>query len=119
MQNNRSKGSEYEDDACRFLIDQGYRILERNFRTRSGEIDIIASDKEYTVFVEVKYRKTLKTGYPSEAVTLSKQKKIINTSVYYLYIKHKTNCNIRYDVIEIIGDSTINHYKNAFGGGII
>ncbi len=67
-QNNRQTGAVYEQAAGRFLEAQGYRILESNYRCPRGEIDLIAVDGSYLVFCEVKFRKSLKTGHPFEAV---------------------------------------------------
>lgn len=111
--NNRQTGWKYEEEACNYLISQGYQILERNYQIRTGEIDVIARDKEYLVFVEVKYRKSTQTGDPLEAVNLRKQKKIIQTARHYLYQKKMTDVPCRFDVIGISGEKLF-HIKNAF-----
>ncbi len=113
MQNNREVGSKYEDTAARYLEELDYIILERNFRCKCGEIDIIAKDCNYVVFIEVKYRKNLKYGYPREAVNYYKMNKIRQTSLYYIkrFIGHIVP--IRYDVIEILNEN-ITHIKGAF-----
>ncbi|MDO4488766.1 MAG: YraN family protein [Eubacteriales bacterium] len=116
--NKRKIGSDYEERACEFLKKLGFMILERNFRNRTGEIDIIARDGRFISFIEVKYRSSLNTGFPSEAVNLRKQQKIINTSRYYLYTHHLSEAYVRYDVVEICGNET-RIIKNAFGGGMI
>ena len=68
--NKRKKGGEMEDLACRFLEERGLRVLHRNFRSRTGEIDIVCREKDGTlVFTEVKYRRSLDQGCPEEAVT--------------------------------------------------
>ena len=72
--NNRILGSEAEDIACHYLEKMNYTILEKNFRCRSGEIDIIAFHEGAIVFVEVKYRKDCKLGHPREAVHYYKQR---------------------------------------------
>lgn len=75
----------------------GYRILEKNFRDRRGEIDLIAKDGRTLVFVEVKYRKNARNGYPEEAVDTRKQKKIRETAAYYVYknrIPEYTPCGL-------------------------
>ena len=82
--NNRAIGTDYEKRACEFLETQGFSVLERNFRCRQGEIDIIARDGTYLVFVEVKYRKTAGSGSPLSAVDFRKQKKISRVALYYL-----------------------------------
>ena len=102
--NKREIGSGYEEMAAAYLIEQGYTILERNFRERYGEIDIIARDGEYLVFVEVKYRKNEKNGDPAEAVGAYKQQRIRRTAQYYLYKKRMgTETPCRFDVVAILG----------------
>lgn len=89
-------------------------ILERNFRSRSGEIDIIAEDGDYLVFVEVKYRRNSDKGGPLAAVGMQKQKKICRVADYYRYIRRVSgNQKLRYDVVAILDDS-VYHIKNAF-----
>lgn len=115
--NQRRKGSHYEDRAAQYLAERNYTVLERNYRIRSGEIDLIAYDnlKRTLCFVEVKYRKSDAYGFPSESVTYRKQQNIIRVSEYYLLMKKMTDVMRRYDVIEILGDQ-INHLENAFWG---
>ena len=74
--NKRQTGSEYEKRAAQYLQDKGVRVLELNYRNRKGEIDLIAQDGEYLVFVEVKYRKDSKKGSPEEAVNYRKRQNI-------------------------------------------
>ena len=112
--NKRQMGTSYEIKAEEYLMQKGYRILERNFSNRVGEIDIIAKQKEYFCFIEVKYRKSLQYGFPAEAVTVSKQKKIILGARKYRY-EHKISSGVpcRFDVISICGNE-IEHIENAF-----
>lgn len=84
MQNNRKVGAEREKRTAALLERKGYRILEKNFRCRSGEIDIIASHKEYLVFVEVKYRRNAGKGFAGEAVNYRKMQSICRTADYYM-----------------------------------
>lgn len=111
--NKRAVGSRYEELAAAYLLRKGYLILEHNFRCRLGEIDIIAKDDEYIVFIEVKYRKTKKFGYPREAVTYLKQQHIIRTAQYFLTVKVGYELPCRFDVIEIL-DNQITHLEAAF-----
>lgn len=107
-------GSRYEEAAAAFLKEQGYEILERNYRDRYGEIDIIGRDGNYLVFVEVKYRTGNRSGYPEEAVYTRKQERIRHTASYYLYsrrLSQETPC--RFDVVSIMGDE-IRVIKDAF-----
>lgn len=90
-----------EDLACQYLEKQGYKILERNFEARQGEIDIIALDKNELVFIEVKTRTNINYGKPAEAVNNNKQKHLIKTVEYYLYSRKLENEFVRIDVIEI------------------
>ena len=90
-------------------------VLERNYRCRYGEIDIIAQDREAICFVEVKYRSSADFGYPSEAVNKRKQSKIIAVSNAYLSERRISDAVRRYDVVEIIGNK-IRILKNSFGG---
>ncbi len=99
--------------ACNFLQAKGYEIIERNYRYKHGEIDIIAQNKEYLIFVEVKYRSTALFGMPYEAVDYRKKQRIINTSKYYMLTHNILRKSIRYDVISILQDE-IMHYEDAF-----
>lgn len=110
-----------EEQAVKFLLENKYEILERNFRCKFGEIDVIAKDGEYIVFIEVKTRKNTEYGIPAEAVNYYKQKKIIQVARYYLMNKKYTS-GIRFDVVEIIAKiqndkpvmQSIRVIKNAF-----
>lgn len=112
--NKRRTGTKYEDIACDFLKEQGIEILERNFRSRFGEIDIVAKEGETLLFIEVKYRSGRGSGAPEEAVTPRKMKTIRFVSLHYL-MKHECSEDVpvRYDVVAIEG-SEIRYIKNAF-----
>nr|WP_300005353.1 YraN family protein [Tissierella sp.] len=116
MQSNISKGKYGEALARDYLIDRGYKILELNYATKLGEIDIIALDGGIISFVEVKTRSNRNFGYAWEAVNYKKQRKIINTSSVYAKHKNIKNIQFRYDIIEIYLEKEIqiNHIKNAF-----
>lgn len=112
--NKRQIGTSYEIKAEEYLMQKGYKILERNFRNRSGEIDIIAKDKEYFCFIEVKYRTTSEFGNPLEAVDFRKQNQIRKVALYYLMknrLSEGTPC--RFDVIAFEGEK-MTHIENAF-----
>lgn len=105
-----------ENEAVEYLKRQGYKILERNFSCRQGEIDIIALDKTEIVFIEIKARMSLKYGLPSEAVTKRKLEHIYKTAEYFLYGRNLENENARIDVIEIYIKNKkvmINHLKQV------
>ncbi len=104
-----------EDLVEEYLRNKGYDILDRNFRKPFGEIDIIARIDEIVVFVEVKTRKNKYFANPREAVTISKQQKIIKASQAYLMENDLTDSIIRFDVAEVIRvDGEINYIENAF-----
>ena len=112
--NKRRVGSKYEDMAASYLGSRGIRIIARNFRSRSGEIDIVGHDGEYYIFVEVKYRKDGVLGDPIEAVDLRKQYRISRVCDFFrVNRKLKDTDNVRFDVVAILGDE-IKWYKNAF-----
>ena len=113
--NKRQVGTHYESMAVQYLTDAGYHILERNFRCRTGEIDIIAKDGAYLVFVEVKYRASAACGSALEAVDYRKQQSILRVAQYYM-VSHGygTQTNCRFDVVAIQG-TEITLIQNAFG----
>lgn len=94
-------GDSAEALAARHLEDQGMRILARQYTTPVGEIDLIAKDGEEVVFVEVKARKTTRFGYPEEAVTARKLKKIANAGLLYLRSVKQEDAAYRIDVVAI------------------
>ncbi len=102
-----------EEMSCRYLEDNNYKILDRNFSCRQGEIDIIAYDRksDELVFCEVKTRTNFNYGLPSEAVNNIKQKHIMNSMKYYLYCKGFEERFVRIDVIEIVVDVENVKYK--------
>lgn len=110
-------GKNNESLAVIYLKRQGYRIVEQNYRTRMGEIDIIAKDKETIAFVEVKARASVSFGSPRYAVTLQKQRKISKVALQYLKSTHQSHVRARFDVVTIFSNSgrdTIELIKNAF-----
>ena len=115
--NNREKGSSYEEEAASFFESMGYDILEMNYRRKTGEIDLIARDGDTYVLTEVKYRKKLRKGYPEEAVTPEKMRRIMRTAEWYFTENSLSfyNTRARFDVISIL-DGNLRHIKNAFGG---
>ena len=93
-------GQRGEEAAAHFLEARGYKILERNFRCRAGEVDIIAEDKGELVFVEVKARSSRQYGNPAEAVTPRKQAQVSKAALCYLGDKHP-NRAARFDVVAV------------------
>ena len=113
-ENKRRKGGSYEGRAAKYLMGQGYEVLEMNYRCKLGEIDIIARDGEYLVFIEVKYRYSQAAGLPEEAVDWRKQKRISRVALYYCMehgISEAMPC--RFDVAAFLRDE-IHLIRNAF-----
>lgn len=110
---NSAKGKLGEAKATEYLKSKGYKILVQNFKTKIGEIDIIASKDNFVVFVEVKARKNSDFGLPREAVNYYKQRKIRMVATQYLKSTNKLNTPCRFDVVEILGDK-IEHIENCF-----
>lgn len=114
--NNRAVGTKYEQIAAQYLQKNGYQILQKNFRCKIGEIDLIAKSEDYLCFIEVKYRSGTSRGYPAEAINLNKIRRITRTAEFYMLL-HKipqdTPC--RFDAVVILEDE-ISLIKNAFDG---
>lgn len=112
--NKRMLGSEYEQRAAEYLTRQGLEIAERNYRSRQGEIDLIARDGSYLVFVEVKYRSDDRKGDPAEAVGYYKQQHIRAAARYYMYQNwYGDDTPCRFDVVAILEDD-IRWIRDAF-----
>ena len=112
--NKREKGKVYEEQAACYLRERGFTLLEKNFRCRQGEVDLIGLHEDCLVFVEVKYRSSFLAGRPEEAVDSQKQSRICIASDYYrLTHQTKERCQLRYDVVAICGKE-IQWYQNAF-----
>jgi len=109
-----------EDEAEKYLIKNNYEMIERNFRCRFGEIDMIAKDlnKKEMVFIEVKTRNNKAYGVPAEAVNFYKRKHIIKSAKYFIRINKLEDEYIRIDVIEVYVSKNaackINHIEQAF-----
>ncbi|WFD08963.1 YraN family protein [Tepidibacter hydrothermalis] len=113
--NNKEKGILGEKIACNYLIKNNFHILEKNYRTKIGEIDLIALKGNKISFIEVKSRNSINYGYPCEAVNYKKQRKIISTATQYIKYKNINNMDIGFDVIEVyLRNNNINHIENAF-----
>lgn len=112
--NKRKIGAAYEQLAANYLRKNGYRILEKNYRCPLGEIDLVAMDGSYLVFVEVKYRGSSRDGNPLEAVDQRKQRIIGRVARYFLLSHPKyTDTACRFDVVGISGEE-ICLIRNAF-----
>ena len=102
-----------ENVAEEYLVSRGAKVLERNFRTRVGEIDLIVEMNGCIAFVEVKRRSTPRFGRPADAITPAKQRKIILCAKQYIAMHHITSTRLRFDVVELTPGS-INHIPGAF-----
>ncbi|MEG1535337.1 MAG: YraN family protein [Clostridia bacterium] len=111
--NNREEGISGETQAAEYLKNKGYKIVGRNFSCRQGEIDIIAKDKDYLVFVEVKARENTKFGMPFEAITDGKKRRLTAAANYYMMTHKCLGCDARFDVVSILRGE-ITHIENAF-----
>lgn len=110
----RMEGYCWEQRAAEFLEQKGFRIAARNFYSYYGEVDIVARDGRYLVFVEVKYRKNRRSGSPLEAVDSRKQQRICKTAAYYcLKYGYGTETPVRFDVIGITEEGMV-HIEDAF-----
>lgn len=119
MYKNKSLGIYGEKAAIKFLEDEGYKVLAKNYRCKIGEIDIIAADGDTLSFIEVKTRSSNQYGRPCEAVNYNKQIKIVKTALHYINRNNLTQWMSRFDIVEILIETddrinSINLIKNAF-----
>ena len=106
-----------EDLAAKFLEDHGYKIVARNYKIRSAEIDIVVEKDMTIIFVEVKTRSNVRHGLPAEAVDIRKQKRIIEAASVFLQDEKYFDYSCRFDVIEVYSTGEnfkIRHIENAF-----
>ena len=113
-ENKREKGTRYEDIACSYLESSGMTVIERNYRKKAGEIDIIANDGKYLVFVEVKYRASTSQGGAMYAISDSKKKRITRVAQWYMAERRVSASQLcRFDAVLIDGE-IITHVKQAW-----
>ncbi|MBC7450564.1 MAG: YraN family protein [Cytophagales bacterium] len=105
------KGLAGESKACDYLIEKGYGIVERNYRSGKGEIDIIAFKDICYYFIEVKYRKNNRYGYPEDFVNKKKFQMVQQTAEAYI-LQHDWHGRIRFDVIAITGEEEPVHMED-------
>ncbi|MBY0206153.1 MULTISPECIES: YraN family protein [Paenibacillus] len=116
----QQKGKIGEEEACRWLVKQGYSILQRNWRCRSGEVDIIAVREDLLIFVEVRSRSSNSGfGTPQESVDQRKMQQVRSTAGVYIQMSGEHTRQIRFDVIAVMMNHfgkimSINHLENAF-----
>ena len=116
MSDKIKKGREAEEMAAAFLKSNGYEIVERNYRYKRSEIDLIVRKDKWLVFVEVKMRSSHAFGFPEEFVDYEKRKNVVFGAEYYTY-EHDYSGNVRFDVIAISienGVPAIRHFEDAF-----
>ena len=113
------RGRMAEDRACDYLQAQGLKLLQRNYRTRRGEIDLILQDADTLVFVEVRYRLQDAFGSAVESVDRRKQSRLTACALHYLQaLPNRRQISCRFDVLAISGpDNRIEWIRNAFGAG--
>ena len=109
-------GQKGETIAKNYLLENNYKILDQNFKFKNGEIDLIASNGDFLVFIEVKTRSNAQYGSPEYSITKKKRAAISRTAEYYLYKKNIENVDCRIDVITILFDNSesfkLQHYEN-------
>jgi putative endonuclease len=116
MSEHNELGKQGEEIATTYLLKQGYRILDVNWRAGRNEIDIIAKDKDFLVIIEVKSRRSDTFMEPEEAVTREKQQALIRAANAYIFRKN-IMLDTRFDIISIIhnkNETRVNHFKDAF-----
>ncbi|MBU2915835.1 YraN family protein [Reichenbachiella agariperforans] len=113
MTHYRKAGDKAEKQAEDYLTGLGFEILERNYRHKKAEIDLIVSHENLLLFVEVKYRRTATYGYPEEFVSENQQRNIIGAAQYYLE-RLKWKGRIRFDIIALDASMSITHFEDAF-----
>lgn len=115
--NRKELGKWGEKLATKYLKARGYRIVEKNYSCKLGEIDLIAEKSNYLVFIEVKTRRSDSFGLPQAAVGYRKQEKIRKVALYYIAFNEDKDQQIRFDVISIMAQDVkpqIEHFKEAF-----
>ncbi|MDR1014238.1 MAG: YraN family protein [Coriobacteriales bacterium] len=114
-------GTTGEDLVCTYLESTGVEILERNWKCRSGEADVIAREQEDLVFIEVKTRTSESAGFPEDAVTRQKRRRYEKIAVEYLFTHDLPSARVRFDVMALLfsgnGKAFLRHHRDAFGVG--
>jgi putative endonuclease len=107
------QGRQAEQQACGYLQAKGLRLVDKNYRCRHGEIDLIMLDGEVLVFIEVRYRRSGLFGGALASIDMRKQRKLISTASHYLQAQGQ-RCAARFDVVAIDGNGQIDWVPNAF-----
>lgn len=109
-------GSKGEDSAVDYLKRKGYKIIERNWSFRGYEIDVVAENEEFIVFIEVKTRASTKWGSPEESIGIKRMRRMINSASHYLK-QNKIDNPARFDIIAIVWNNKgfeLEHFEDAF-----
>jgi putative endonuclease len=114
MSKNLISGKKGEDMAAEYLEAKGYEIVERNYRYKRSEIDIITKKEKTLVFVEVKFRSGSYFGTPEMAVDSKKEEQVLNAAENYIF-ENDWNGPVRFDVVSILRNNSIEHFEDAFG----
>jgi putative endonuclease len=109
-----SPGRDAEDAALAFLQRQGLRLLQRNYRCRFGEIDLVMRDGSATVFIEVRLRGSRNFGGAAESITVAKRARLLAAARHYLS-SHGSVPQCRFDAVLLNGDGALDWVRNAFG----
>ena len=110
----RALGAQAEARAAEFLQRKSYRLVDRNWTCKGGEIDLVCLDGDTLVFVEVRARSSSSHGTPLETVVDLKRRRLIRAASIYLHVKKREDSACRFDVVAISGD-TVEHIEDAFG----
>jgi putative endonuclease len=110
----RRLGAQAEARAAEYLQRKGYRVVDRNWTCRGGEIDLVCSDADTLVFVEVRARASTSHGTPLETIVDGKRRRLIRAAEIYLHVKDLQDRACRFDVVALVGDD-IEHVEDAFG----
>ena len=110
----RALGAQAEARAAEFLQRKSYRIVDRNWTCKGGEIDLVCLDGDTLVFVEVRARASSRHGTPLETVVDLKRRRLVRAAAIYLHVKKREDSACRFDVVAISGDA-IEHIEDAFG----
>ncbi len=114
-------GADAEEAAVRHLEKQGFRIRDRNFHSRQGELDVVAEKDDLLCFVEVRMRSNAIWGDPSQTVSFAKQRRVVQAALRYLQLHRLPDRMIRFDVISIVGRgdaAQVEHIPGAFDAGM-
>jgi putative endonuclease len=117
----RAFGAEGEEAAVRLLEEAGFRVRDRNWTCRFGELDIVAEREDLVCFVEVRMRSHAAWGDPAHTISFGKQRKVVKAALHYLFTHHLADRMIRFDVVTVVGRglaARVEHLPAAFDAGM-